>query len=330
MGGKLRIAVNLTDKEVKATKEQLKKSENDVIFDVVKAYYNALTAKAFIETAELAVKDAQRHLKDAQTVYEAGLGLKSDVLRAKVYLEQAEEGLVKAKSNYQIALRALSVAMGAFPKGELPVEGELTYREFDFNLDSLISTAVEKRPEIKELSVRQEQSKDMEKLAFSDFLPQVGAFGEIFMADDTAPWNKENSSWTVGVSATVNLFSGGEKFYRLRKSRLASLKVKEYKEQAKKGIAFEVSKAYYEFLSARKRVELARAALSSAQESLRIVEKRYRNGVANITELLDTQTALNQARSNFVAALSAYRMAVASIYHATGELPTRYRELVDE
>ncbi len=99
MGGKLRIAVDLSKKEVKAAKEQLKKSENDVIYSVVKAYYNVLTARAFVETAQLAVRDAEKHLKDAETVYKAGMGIKSDVLRAKVYLEQMEENLVKAQSN---------------------------------------------------------------------------------------------------------------------------------------------------------------------------------------------------------------------------------------
>ncbi len=328
MGGKLRIAVDLSRKEVKAAKEQFKKSENEVIYGVVKAYYNVLTARAFVETAQLAVRDAEKHLKDAETVYKAGMGLKSDVLRAKVYLEQMEENLVKAQNNYQVALKALKVAMGEFPKGELQVDGELTYKEFNFNLEQLIKEALKNRPELKELKIRLSQAKDMEKMAKADFLPQIGAFGEIFAADDTAPWNKENSSWMVGVSASLNLFNGGEKFYRLRESKIAQLKVKEYKERAEKGIAFEVSRAYYNFLSAKKRVDLAKAALKAAKESLRIVEKRYRNGVANITELLDTQTALNRARSSFVAALSAYRLSVAEIYYTTGLLPKNYLQLV--
>ncbi len=329
MGGKIRTGISLAKKEVEAAKEQLKRDENRVVYDVVKAYYSVLTAKAFVETAELAVRDARRHVKDAETAYNAGLAIKSDVLRAKVYLEQMEENLVKAKSNYEVALRALKVAMGEFPRGSISVDGDLTYREFNFNLDELIETAVKNRPEIKEMELRVSQANDMVKLAKEDFLPQIGAFGQVFAADDTAPWNKENSSWVVGLKATLNLFSGGEKFYNLRRRRIEKVKVMEYREQLKKGIAFQVSKAYYEFLAAKKRLELARASIESAQESLRIVEKRYKNGLATITELLDTQTALNAARSNYVSALSSYVMAVANVYYQAGVIKDRYRELTE-
>jgi len=328
MGGKIRTAIDLRKKEVKATKEQYKRDENRVIMDVVNAYYGVLTAKAFVETAQLAVRDAQRHLKDAETAYRAGVGIKSDVLRAKVYLEQMEENLVKAKAQYQIALRALNTAMGLYPNTEITVEGDLIYKPYDFNLQELIEEAYKHRPELKELQVRYAQTKDLEKLAKAEFMPQLGAFGEIFAASSKAPWDKENSSWVVGVQASINLFSGGEKFYKLRKSKLEQLKVREFQEQAKKGIAFEVSRAYFNFVSAKKRVELAKVAIASAQESLRIVEKRYKNGLATITELLDTQTALNQARSNFVAALSNYQTAVAKVYYAAGLLPLKYQDLL--
>ncbi|TCK04536.1 TolC family protein [Phorcysia thermohydrogeniphila] len=329
MGGKLRIAVDLAEKEVKASKKQLKKSKEEVVYNVVKAYYGALTAKAFVKTAELAVRDAEKHLKDAETVYRAGLGVKSDFLRAKVYLERAKETLVEAKSNYEIAKRALAVAMGLKPTTDLNVEGELTYRPFYLDLNELIETALKSRPELKELKVRLKQSEDMERLARSDFMPNVAAFGDYFMAADTAPWNKENSSWTFGLQVTFNLFDGGIKFKKLRKSRLTKLKVQEYIERAEKGVAFEVARAYYRFLEAEQKLKLAQASVESAEESLRIVEKRYKNGLATITELLDTQTALNEARSNYVAALSLYRTAVAEVYHAAGILEEKYRELVE-
>ena len=327
LGGKLRIGIDLAQKELKVQKNRLKRTKEEVIFNVVKAYYNALTAKAFVKTAQLAVKDAKKRVKDAETAYKSGMTVKSDLLRAKVYLEQAEENLVKAKANYEVAKRALLTAMGLMPTSSVSLDEELTYKDMQFNLNSLVQKAFENRSELKELKVRKAQAKDLEKLAKSDFLPSIVAFGDYFFASDSDPINKDNSSWALGIKASIKLFDGGIRFKKLEKAKLSQLKVKEYTERAKKGIAFQVSKAYYDFLQAKKRVELSAAAIKEAKESLRIVEKRYVNGLATITELLDTQTALNQARSNYIAALSSYKLAIAEIYYAAGIIDKLYPEL---
>ena len=133
MGGKIRIGIDIAKNEFKATDEQLKKTKDKIILDVITAYYNVLTAKAFVKTAEFALFDAQKHVKDAKTIYKVGLGVKSDYLRAKVYLEQARENLIKAKSNFEIAKRALNIAMGVAPSIDLEVDGDLVYKPYQVN-----------------------------------------------------------------------------------------------------------------------------------------------------------------------------------------------------
>jgi len=327
MAGKIRIGIDLARNELKATREQLEKTRDRVILDVISAYYNVLTAKAFVKTAEFAYFDAKKHVKDAKAVYESGLGVKSDYLRAKVYLEQAEENLVRAKSNLEIAKRALNVAMGVPPSNEVEVEGDLTYKPYQFNLSEAVKVALSTRRELKELKYRLKQTEDLKKLAISEFLPSISAFYDYHIDSDEKLFGRENSSWTMGIQANLNLFDGGVKFVKLRKAKLTRLKVKEYIERAKKGIEFEVSRAFFKVEEAKKRVELAQASLEEAQESLRIVDKRYRNGLASITELLDTQTALNAARTNYVKALSDYRISLIKLLYAQGVLSKRYEEL---
>ncbi len=327
MGGKIRIGIDMAKNEFKATEEQFKKTKDKVILDVITAYYNVLTAKAFVKTAEFALYDAQKHVKDAKAVYGAGLGVKSDYLRAKVYLEQARESLVKAKSNFEIAKRALNITMGLAPSVEVEIDGDLVYKPYQLNLEDAVKVAILNRKELKELRYRLNQTKDLKKLAISDFFPNFSAFYDYHIDSDEKPFGRENSSWTMGFQASLNLFDGGVKFVKLRKARITELKIKEYIERAKKGIEFDVSRAYFKVEEAKKRVELAQAALKEAQESLRIVEKRYKNGISTITELLDTQTALNLARSNYVKALSDYRISLVRLLYAQGVLSEKYYEL---
>ncbi|MEO2068906.1 MAG: TolC family protein [Desulfurobacteriaceae bacterium] len=327
LGGKLRTAVSLSKKEVKATKEQLSKEKEKVVFDVVRAYFNVLTAKAYLETASLAVKDAERHLEDAKVAYKAGFAVKSDVLRAKVYLESVKENLVKAESNYEIAKRALALAIGLSGNEPVDVDGNLNFKEFNVDLNEAIKVAIENRSELKELKLRLSQTKDLKDLAKSDFMPQFVLFGEYFLASDNSPIAEDNTAWTIGLKASINLFDGGVKFEKLRKAKTSELKIKEYMERAKKGIEFEVARAYYKVQEAKKRVELAKISLKSAKESLRIVEKRYKAGLSTITELLDTQTALNKARAGLVNALSSYNQAVAELFFKEGVISNKYTKL---
>ena len=324
LGGKIRIGIDLNRNEVKVGRAQLANQKLKTVFNVVKAYLSVLTAKSFIKTANLAVMDADKHLKDAKVVYSSGLGLKSDYLRAKVFKEQMDENLVEAESNLKITKKALCIAIGIDPMQDIDVDGKLIYKPFSFKLNDLVGTAIRERPELGEVDARLKQANDMKRLAVSDFLPSIGAFGEYFRASDENPFRRENTSWNVGIQVNIPMFNGGIRFAKLRKAKLVRLKTSRYKALTIKDIEFDVSRSYYRFLEAKKRFSLAKAALKSARESMRIIEKRYKNGISNITELLDTQTALNQARSNYVMALSSYMVSIANIYRAEGILDKQY------
>ena len=327
LGGKLRVASSIKKKEVEAERENFERTRQKIILDVIKAYYDALKAKAFVETAQLALKDARRHLKDVETYYKAGLVVRSDYLQAKVFEKEMEKNLVKAKANYEVAKRALLLTMGLPPNREIEIDGDLAFKDYSFSLDELIQTALASRPELKEVKARVEQARQLKKLAMTDFLPQFSAFGEYFYASNTAFLDRENTSWTVGFQMNINLFSGGIRFKEIEKAKTVKSRTLEMKEQVKKGIMFEVSRAYYFLLEAKKRIELAESSRKSAEEALRIVEKRYKNGISTITELLDAQTFLNKARTEYVSALADYKKAVAELFFAVGIIDKRYQTL---
>jgi outer membrane protein TolC len=117
------------------------------------------------------------------------------------------------------------------------------------------------------------------------------------------------------------------RFKEVEKAKTVKSRTLEMKEQVKKGIMFEVSRAYYFLLEAKKRIELAESSRKSAEEALRIVEKRYKNGISTITELLDAQTFLNKARTEYVSALADYKKAVAELFFAVGIIDKRYQTL---
>jgi outer membrane protein TolC len=55
-----------------------------------------------------------------------------------------------------------------------------------------------------------------------------------------------------------------------------------------------------------------------ADESVRLLEKRFQNSLATMVELLDAQMALNKARANLVEMENQRARAAVTIYRAAG------------
>ena len=82
----------------------------------------------------------------------------------------------------------------------------------------------------------------------------------------------------------------------------------------------ELGRAGWFELSAHERLAVAEAALSSAEESLRIIRNRYENGLENVTALLRAETVLTGTRYRQLAVLYEQRTAVAALEKAAGVL----------
>ena len=94
------------------------------------------------------------------------------------------------------------------------------------------------------------------------------------------------NNWLGGVEMQIDLFQGGAKRAELSRERALQEKVTAMKQVASAGIRLEVRRAYYNLDSARQEVEVARAVIAQAQNSLRINQDRYDGGLTTVTDLL--------------------------------------------
>jgi outer membrane protein len=84
------------------------------------------------------------------------------------------------------------------------------------------------------------------------------------------------------------------------------------------GISFEVSRAFQSEVAAGQRIELSRTAVVEAQENLRLVRVKYRNGDATPTDIVDAETALTRSQQRFNSAIYTYLAALARLDYAMG------------
>src|SRR5262249_37653542 len=86
-------------------------------------------------------------------------------------------------------------------------------------------------------------------------------------------------------------------------------------------ITLEVTLAFRGVGAAHARIELSRPAVAEAEENLRLVRTRYRNGNATPTDIVDAESTLTRARQRFTVATYDYLIALIRLDYAVGSPP---------
>lgn len=125
---------------------------------------------------------------------------------------------------------------------------------------------------------------------------------------------------TFGLSVTVPLFDGFATRYKVRGAE-ASAKMKDAELQdTEQQTLLEIVKAHADAESSLRNLQVSDELVQAARQSLDSSQRRYASGAANILELLSTQAALADARSERVRCVAEWRTARLTLLTSAGVL----------
>jgi outer membrane protein TolC len=165
------------------------------------------------------------------------------------------------------------------------------------------------------------------KLAQSDFYPTLSAVGHYERIGDTPGVSgtpaKDADSWYVMGVASWTFWEWGKTKYRVDASRSRENQSIDLLNNTRDQVALEVKNAYLVMRESEKQVMVSKKAIEQAQENFRINEERYREQVATSTDVLDAQTLLTGAKSDYANALSEYNISHVRLERAMGVIYTK-------
>lgn len=294
-------------------REQEKAASQGVLFSVEQAYFRVLLAKEAMAVMDSAVKTAREHERLARKRCEAGLVLKSDVLSATVQRTDMERQRLEAGSQFKMAMAALDRAMGVPQDNVWQLEPVDTCSSVDSEqIHWWIETAASNRPELN-LGRKKVDVADYRKQgAQLNFLPAVNFAGMYEQNTDSLD-RFGGDSWTFMATASFNIFNGLGDTAGLVAASAEKKAAEEALRDTRARIELEVRQAFYSYQTALKQLEVTRAAVEQAGESMRILKNRYDSGMALMVELLAADTMLKdqqlqQARARFNARLAFARL----------------------
>lgn len=315
----LRSGVEMAAKEAEATELRLAATREQVAFRVYQAYLEVRRARAFCDLAEQAVADAKEHARLAAVRGEGGVGLRSDRLRSATQLFEAQQRQVTVINDLLLARMRLNLVVGGKPGGLLDIAEEPKLTENALAETELVALALRQRPDLKGVEIRVEQADLALRRARNAFLPTVYASAGFQVNDRDLPLGWDNDSWSLGVNLRWELFDGSRRSHLKQKAELMRRAASAGYENERREVALQVSESLLRRQEMALRLVSARASVVDAREGMRLVGKRFENGLSALVELLDAEAALNRARANLVEVENGYLSATAQVYFSAGQ-----------
>jgi outer membrane protein TolC len=318
--GQIRNAVKAADLSRQVSMEEQRRTQMQVIAGVVRAYYCAVLAAESLKTADQAVRSAEADLKRAESVRAAGMSTDVDVLSIRVHLAAVNEQRIQRAADLDVAQSALNDALGLTLDTRHRLTTALSRLDLpELELTSLERDASSRRPEARATHLGSDLVKTQADAARSALLPQVNFHGA-FEADRQQFITKGGANWLASIGLRWNLFNGNADKAKIEESRHWMERATAEEQRVDSAVKLEVRRAWADLRAAEQRIEVAGAAVSEADESLRITQNRYEAGMSNVTDLLRNETAVLQSRTRYLAAVHDQRIAATMLELAAGRL----------
>src|SRR5579859_7129268 len=302
--------------------EDGRRTQQDVIAGVVRAYYAVVLSGETLAAAKEAMRSAEADLKRAEAVRAAGMSTDVDVLSIRVHLAAVTEQQISRTADLDVARAALNDVLGQPFETAYTLTTALAPADVgDTALEQYERQAIEQRPEAREAKLATSLAETQAAAARSSLLPQVGLHAAIEQ-DRQQFAGRSGGNWLASVSLRWNLFNGFGDKARIDETKHLLRRSEAEADRAGSAIRLEVRRAWADLRAASQRIEVARAAVAEAQESLRITQNRYTAGLNNVTDLLRNETALLEAKTRYLAAVNDQRVAAAMLEKAAGTLST--------
>jgi len=183
-------------------------------------------------------------------------------------------------------------------------------------LAALLELAADQRPEVGLARQTASAAQAGRQAARGEFLPRVFVRASVGRTDgqNVVPGWQEGA----GLHVEVPLYAGGRHRGELKSAEADIEAALADAQTILDAISLQVNLAYRGVVSSRERIDLSRTAVVQAQENLRLVRVRYRNGNATPTDIVDSEAAMTRSEQRFFSATYTYLAALARVDYAVG------------
>jgi len=305
---------------------QVKIAEDKVKETIQKSYYAVLIAQKQLEFLKESTLRLEKLSTDMNAMYKNGFIEKLDIDKTTVSLNNTKSMVNQLENGIAIYYAALKMNLGIAQADSLVLKDVLSTQQIK---DGILEDNFnyENRNEIKLLnSAVKLQGYDVRRYQVS-YAPTLAAtYGYQRTGQRSAgnsgtskPWFWYSTS-IVGLSVNMPIFDGLQKRYKIKQAQFNLDKVENTLDQTKKGIDFEISATKKSLNNAILTMDQQENNMQLAEKVYNTVKKKYEQGLGSSFEILQADTDMQQAQSNYFKGLYDAVIAKINFQKALGKL----------
>ena len=315
--------IKLNQLNLEAATADLEKAKNDIRMQVAQAYVQILYDMEIADVArrQIAIDSAQ--VARLQAFVDNGKVSEAELSQQKSTRANSRLTATQAENNYRLALLTLTQLLELpTPDGFAVVRPQLSEgtaaNSSLFTLhsslpspDAIYAEAVGIKPEILSQQLKLKGTEHSIKIAQAGNYPTLSLSGGLgtnyyytsgFPSDAFGKQLKNNFSQYVGLNLNVPIFNRFSTRNQIRSARINQENQQLQLDNTKKALYKEIQQVYYNALNAQTKEQSSLQALQSSKDAFALMQAKYENGKATITEFNESKNNYLKSESDLIQA----------------------------
>jgi outer membrane protein TolC len=310
--------------------KNITQSKIQVAESVSKAYYSVLIAEERAKILDLNIQRLDSLTREMGAMNDKGFVEKIDVNRLEVSLNNLKTERTKVQNLVDLSYYMLKFQMGMKLDEQIQLSDRITEGDVErialevksddgssFSYDQRVDYSILKSNlKLVEMDVENNKRGYYPTVAaFAGYGYNTGRnkFSDVF----GSPWfNNAN----IGLSIQVPIFDGFAKKYKIQQARFTVDKVKQSLSLVEQSIDLQVRSANITIVNGLETLKTQKRNLELAQEVVRVSKIKYQSGTGSNIEVINAESALKEAQTNYFASLYDLLLAKVDLDKAKGKL----------
>lgn len=317
-GGRIVTGNKLAQLGVNVNQSRLILSKSEVLLQTEEQYWGIVSLNEKLRTLHLAEGLLDTVYKQANDSYRAGLINRNDVMKVSIRQSEMRMNRLKLENGIRLAMMAFSQHIGLAYDSTMVLSDTLVASQSPDEVYLDAGQALFHREEYKLLQKSVEAEELQTRLKIGEYLPEVGVgVGAVYYDYDFSN-NKGTSNTMVFASVKIPISDWWGASHAIKEKKFKEQIARNNSRNGEELLLLQIQKAWNELNEAYKQIEVANETVAQAEENLRINSDNYKNGIVNISDMLEAQMILQQTRDDLTDARSGYKIKLVTYLQVTG------------